>query len=293
MDEKQRKGTPQRDPVYFVTRAQVVVCLILGLTVFAVTKLSPAAGDALRRDFARLAAMELDVGAVRDAASYFKNAVTVTTASDAAFDASDGTPEPTAETAPSEDASENIDSPSGLTEGVAPSDDATDEKSSDADAQPTVQTPDVRQTKKTAAAAPKTQTVAVMSEVVQPVDNGRYTSYFGDRVNPITHQRAFHTGLDIAVPEGTAIKAAYAGMVRKTGEDERSGKYLILSHGDFETFYCHCSRIIASEGDVVAAGDVIARVGETGWATGPHLHFEIRKDGERLDPLPVLTGDDG
>ena len=133
---------------------------------------------------------------------------------------------------------------------------------------------------------------AVTVPITRPVEGGRYSSYFGYRNNPITHQYAFHTGLDIAVPTGTAIRAAYGGKVRLVGEDSRSGKYVTISHDDgYETFYCHCSETLVTEGTVVRAGEAVAKVGSTGWATGPHLHFEIRKDGTKLDPLQILERD--
>lgn len=135
--------------------------------------------------------------------------------------------------------------------------------------------------------------VATTSEIVRPVLSEKYTSFFGYRINPITNQKSFHTGLDIAAPLGTKIRAAYNGTVRKTGEDSHSGKYVILSHDDgFETFYCHCSKILAEQGAVIRAGETIALVGSTGWSTGPHLHFEVRKNGERLNPLEILEDDD-
>ena len=128
--------------------------------------------------------------------------------------------------------------------------------------------------------------------ITRPVEGGRYSSYFGYRNNPITHKYAFHTGLDIAVPTGTAIRAAYGGTVRLVGEDGRSGKYVTISHDDgYETFYCHCSETLVTEGTVVRAGEAVAKVGATGWATGPHLHFEIRKNGTKLDPLQILERD--
>ncbi len=131
--------------------------------------------------------------------------------------------------------------------------------------------------------------VATTSVVLSPVSSERYTSYFGYRKNPITNKRSFHTGLDIAAPLGTKIRAAYNGTVRKTGEDGRSGKYIFLTHDDgFETFYCHCSEILAEKGAVIRQGETIALVGSTGWSTGPHLHFEVRKNGERLNPLGIL-----
>ncbi|MBQ6093612.1 MAG: peptidoglycan DD-metalloendopeptidase family protein, partial [Clostridia bacterium] len=133
---------------------------------------------------------------------------------------------------------------------------------------------------------------AVTVPITRPVEGGRYSSYFGYRNNPITHQNAFHTGLDIAVPLGTKIRAAYGGTVRQVGEDSRSGKYVTITHDDgYETFYCHCSRILVPNGTVVRAGEAVACVGSTGWSTGPHLHFEIRKNGARLDPLQILEHD--
>lgn len=127
--------------------------------------------------------------------------------------------------------------------------------------------------------------------IVSPV-SGRYSSYYGYRTNPITGNNTLHTGLDIAASQGTKIKAAYSGVVRKVGEDSRSGKYLYLTHANgSETLYCHCSKILVDEGAVIRRGETIALVGSTGWSTGPHLHFEIHKNGERLDPLPFLKND--
>lgn len=129
-------------------------------------------------------------------------------------------------------------------------------------------------------------------KIISPV-NGWYSSYYGYRTNPITGNNTLHTGLDIAAAQGSKIKAAYSGTVRKVGEDSRSGKYLYLTHFDgSETLYCHCSKVLAEEGAVIRQGETIALVGSTGWSTGPHLHFEIHKNGERLDPLPFLKNDD-
>ncbi len=127
------------------------------------------------------------------------------------------------------------------------------------------------------------------SPIITPVENGRYTSYFGFRVNPITGEYGFHTGLDIAAKEGTIIRAALSGKVEKVGEDSRAGKYILLSHQNgLSTFYCHCSEVIAEEGANIRQGETIALVGSTGMSTGPHLHFEIRKNNIRYDPLKVL-----
>lgn len=129
-------------------------------------------------------------------------------------------------------------------------------------------------------------------KMLSPVENGEYTSYFGYRTNPITGQWSFHTGLDIAAQEGTKIRSALSGTVTTVGEDSRAGKYVIVTHSDsFQTFYCHCSEILASEGMKLIKGETVALVGSTGWSTGPHLHFEVRRNGIRLNPLWALEND--
>ena len=132
----------------------------------------------------------------------------------------------------------------------------------------------------------------ITSPAVAPIDNGRYTSYFGYRISPITGESSFHTGLDIAASEGTKIRAVLSGRVLRTGEDDRAGKYIFLEHSDgFVTFYCHCSEITAEVGAVIRQGETIAKVGSTGWSTGPHLHFEVRKNNIRYNPLFILADD--
>ena len=134
--------------------------------------------------------------------------------------------------------------------------------------------------------------IKATSPAIMPIENGRYTSYFGYRINPITDEFSFHTGLDIAAAEGTKIRAAYSGKVAKVGEDSRAGKYIFISHDDgFVTFYCHCSEVLAEVGANIRQGETIARVGSTGWSTGPHLHFEVRKDNIRYNPLYILEND--
>lgn len=129
-------------------------------------------------------------------------------------------------------------------------------------------------------------------KLLSPIENGRYTSYFGYRTNPITGEWSFHTGLDIAAKEGTKIRSALSGTVTTVGEDSRAGKYIIVTHSEgFQTFYCHCSEILGEEGMNINKGETIALVGTTGWSTGPHLHFEVRRDGIRLNPLWALEND--
>ena len=132
-------------------------------------------------------------------------------------------------------------------------------------------------------------TLKLTTPMISPVENGRYTSYFGFRVNPVTGEYGFHTGLDIAAKKGTPIRAALSGRVLEVGEDSRAGKYLKLSHQNgLVTFYCHCSEVLAEEGANIRQGETVALVGSTGMSTGPHLHFEVRKNNMRYDPLRVL-----
>lgn len=122
-----------------------------------------------------------------------------------------------------------------------------------------------------------------------PVSGGRFTSLFGEREDPIEGGDDYHKGVDIGADEGDIIKAVSDGVVSCIGEDGTAGKYIFITHSDrYETFYCHCSELIAKEGDIVRKGDTVALVGSTGYSTGPHLHFEVRLDGKCIDPMPFL-----
>jgi len=121
-------------------------------------------------------------------------------------------------------------------------------------------------------------------EMTMPT-NGRITSRFGYRYHPITGEFGVHNGTDIAAPEGTPIFAAFNGKVEEVGYNSVRGNYILLSHGgDTKTLYLHCSEITAPEGAVVRQGEVIAKVGSTGYSTGPHLHFSILIGGKYCNP---------
>lgn len=123
---------------------------------------------------------------------------------------------------------------------------------------------------------------------VRPADGG-ISSAFGSRVNPKTGEEAFHSGIDIAAKEDSAVRAAFYGRVLRTGESEISGKFVIMSHSDgLETRYYHCNKILVEPGAVIRQGETIALVGSTGRSTGPHLHFEIRINGIRVNPSYAL-----
>lgn len=118
--------------------------------------------------------------------------------------------------------------------------------------------------------------------LIHPV-SGIITSRFGSRWG------STHTGLDIANDEGTSIMAAASGTVTKAGWSGSYGNLVIVSHGNgVETWYAHCSAIYVSEGQSVSQGQVICAVGETGNATGPHLHLEIRVNGVAQNPQGYL-----
>ena len=121
-------------------------------------------------------------------------------------------------------------------------------------------------------------------ELKIPVDR-HVTSKFGPRINPVTKKESFHYGVDLGAPEGYDVIAPADGVVAKTATGEAYGKNLTIHHDyGIGTFYGHLSEILVSEGDTVSAGQVVARVGSTGWSTGPHLHFELHKDMMILNP---------
>lgn len=126
------------------------------------------------------------------------------------------------------------------------------------------------------------------SLLLKPVDRGRLTSGYGTRYHPVSKRRQMHQGIDWAAPRGTTIRAAGDGVVIAAGRHGSYGHYLRIDHGGtIETAYAHLERY-ASElrpGHSVRQGDEIGRVGSTGRATGPHLHYEIMVAGQRIDPL--------
>lgn len=116
------------------------------------------------------------------------------------------------------------------------------------------------------------------------------TSEFGYRSDPFTGERRGHTGIDLAVPTGTSIRAALTGTVTVSTYNQGGyGYYVMIDHGGgLATLYGHCSQLLARVGQTVEAGDVIALSGSTGRSTGPHLHFEVRVNGERTNPRSYL-----
>ncbi len=118
---------------------------------------------------------------------------------------------------------------------------------------------------------------------------GRITSRFGWRIHPIFGVRRFHSGIDIAAPYGSLVKAADGGQIVQAGYFGGYGYSIMVYHGGgFATWYAHLSSINVSVGQFVERGQVIGLVGSTGWSTGPHLHFEVRINGNAQDPMGYL-----
>lgn len=124
-----------------------------------------------------------------------------------------------------------------------------------------------------------------------PLDmsTGSITSNFGYRQSPFSNLREFHYGIDISAPYGTNIVSASDGVVIFSGFKAGYGHTVIISHGyGYETLYSHNHSNLVENGDIVKQGDIIATVGTSGRTTGAHLHFEIIKDGKRINPLNII-----
>jgi len=124
---------------------------------------------------------------------------------------------------------------------------------------------------------------------VKKLDGVEISSGFGMRVHPISKKKVMHNGVDIKAPEGTPVYATANGMVREIRSNHEEGKgygkYIIIDHSNgYSTMYTQLSKINVKEGQEIKKGDVIGLVGSTGISTGPHLHYEVMKDGENVNP---------
>jgi murein DD-endopeptidase MepM/ murein hydrolase activator NlpD len=135
---------------------------------------------------------------------------------------------------------------------------------------------------------PENETLGAPGQFIWPAQ-GPVVSPFGMRWHPILGGYRMHTGIDIGAPYGAPIVASADGVVLFVGWYGGYGNTVILDHGSgYSTLYAHCSAILVSQGQDVARGQAIARVGATGYATGPHLHFEIRVNGVPVNPMSRL-----
>ena len=134
-------------------------------------------------------------------------------------------------------------------------------------------------------------TAYIGGELAWPVPGyTRITSKYAMRVHPITGQYKLHTGVDIGAPEGANFIAANDGIVTKAERNTAYGNMVIVDHGGgISTLYAHGSEILVEVGQSVKRGEVVLKVGSTGYSTGPHAHFEVRINGVTSDPLPYIT----
>ncbi len=123
-----------------------------------------------------------------------------------------------------------------------------------------------------------------------PLESKNITSLYGYRISPITNKNSFHRGLDIAAPKSTEIYASYNGVVEIADYNDINGNYLVIKHSDsVKTTYNHCDKLLVKQGYRVNKGECIALVGETGYATGNHLHFEVIVNNSFVNPIWVLN----
>lgn len=125
-----------------------------------------------------------------------------------------------------------------------------------------------------------------------PIDGGWISSSYGHRTDPFTGEQAFHAGADFATHEGKPVLAIAGGVVTYSGHRSGYGNMVEINHGNgYTTRYGHNKENTVSEGEVVRAGAEVARVGNTGRSTGPHVHLEVREDGEPKNPAPYASAE--
>jgi len=142
------------------------------------------------------------------------------------------------------------------------------------------------------ASAAAEQSLALMRLPTRlPIPGAELTSTFGNRIDPFAHSHAFHAGLDFAARAGTPIVSAAGGIVAFAGFKRDFGWVVEIDHGNgLATRYAHASQLLVRTGEVVVPGDRIAMVGSSGRSTGAHLHFEVLRSGDHVDPRRYLAG---
>jgi murein DD-endopeptidase MepM/ murein hydrolase activator NlpD len=123
----------------------------------------------------------------------------------------------------------------------------------------------------------------------RPVKSGFISSYFGEREDPFSGEEAYHKGVDFAGTAGASVMAVAAGVVTWAGNRTGYGNLVEISHGDgYVTRYAHNQRTLVTVGQTVKRGDPVALMGSTGRSTGPHVHFEVVRNGRQVDPLTFI-----
>ena len=123
----------------------------------------------------------------------------------------------------------------------------------------------------------------------RPVREGYISSYFGERIDPFNGEDAFHKGVDFASDAGADVLAVAAGIVTFAGPREGYGNLVEINHGNgYLTRYAHNEQVLVNVGEEVERGQALAIVGSTGHSTGPHVHFEVLKEGRQIDPMAYV-----
>jgi len=132
------------------------------------------------------------------------------------------------------------------------------------------------------------QWISGYPSITYPLKSIKVTSPYGYRRDPITGKQSWHNGLDLRAKNEPAY-AMMDGIVEKVGYDNRSGKYIILKHGNYRVSYCHLSSIVVGRGENVYPGTIIGITGNTGRSTASHLHLTCKKDGKSIDPTCIIN----
>jgi murein DD-endopeptidase MepM/ murein hydrolase activator NlpD len=123
----------------------------------------------------------------------------------------------------------------------------------------------------------------------RPVREGYISSYFGERMDPFNGEEAMHKGVDFATDAGADVLAVASGIVTWSGPREGYGNLVEINHGNgYTTRYAHNAQTLVSVGDTVERGQAVAVVGSTGRSTGPHVHFEVLRDGTQINPMAFV-----
>tara|TARA_R110002050_G_scaffold57423_3_gene128868 strand:+ start:19647 stop:20471 length:825 start_codon:yes stop_codon:yes gene_type:complete len=124
----------------------------------------------------------------------------------------------------------------------------------------------------------------------RPINGGWLSSSYGYRIDPFNGKKTFHSGIDFAAKEGTEVVAVADGMVSFIGERNGYGELIEIDHGNgYVTRYAHNEKITAKTGDRIKKGEAIALLGSTGRSTGPHVHFEVLREGTKIDPYKFVN----